>query len=83
MRFGIERLGMDWMESSSLSTAHLKLTKEQLKAFGEEYQELLATLTAKYRGQETPGARRTQIQFNAFPLIDEAAEETPDAGGDA
>ncbi|WP_345764401.1 ArsR/SmtB family transcription factor [Diaminobutyricibacter sp. McL0608] len=75
MRYGIDRLGMDWMESASLSTAHLKLTREQLKAFGEEYQELLKTLTDKYRGQETPGARRTQIQFNAFPLIDEAGDE--------
>ena len=75
MRYGIDRLGMEWMESAALSTAHLKLTKEQLKAFGEEYMELLNALTDKYRGQETPGARRTQIQFNAFPLIDEAGDE--------
>ncbi len=80
MRNAIERLGMEWRESATLSTAHLKLTHEQLKAFGEEYMALLETLTAKYRGQETPGARRTQIQFNAFPLIDDAAD---DAGDDA
>ena len=75
MRYGLDRFGMDWRESATLSTAHVKLTSEQLKAFGEEYQDLLATLMAKYRGQETPGARRTQIQFNAFPLIDEAGDE--------
>ncbi len=82
MRFGLDRLGMDWVESASLSTAHLKLTREQLKAFGEEYMALLDTLTAKYRGQETPGARRTQIQFNAFPLIDDAVDEASDGSGD-
>jgi DNA-binding transcriptional ArsR family regulator len=75
MRYSLDRLGMEWREAATLSTAHLKLTSEQLKAFGEEYMSLLDTLTAKYRGQETPGARRTQIQFNAFPLIDEAGDE--------
>ncbi|WP_426521022.1 ArsR/SmtB family transcription factor [Diaminobutyricibacter sp. McL0618] len=75
MRYGLDTFGMHWVESSLLSTAHLKLTPEQLKAFGEEYQQILAALTAKYREQETPGARRTQIQFNAFPLIDEASDD--------
>ncbi len=75
MRHGLDRLGMDWRESATLSTAHLKLTPEQLKTFGDEYQDLLEALTSKYRGQETPGARRTQIQFNAFPLIDETGDD--------
>lgn len=78
MRYGLDRLGMEWREAASLSTAHLKLTHEQLKAFGDEYFELLDALTTKYRGQETPGARRTQIQFNAFPLIDDAAGDEGD-----
>ncbi len=75
MRYGLDTLGMGWVESSMLSTAHFKLTPEQLKAFGEEYQQLLATLKAKYREQDAPDARRTQIQFNAFPLIDEAGDD--------
>ncbi len=78
MRHGIDRLGMEWVQASSLTTAHLKLTPEQLKAFGEEFQEMLDALTDKYRGQETPGARRTQIQFNAFPLIDDHDSQEAD-----
>lgn len=79
MRHGIDRLGMEWMEAATLSTGHVKLTQEQLHAFGEEYQQLLSTLMKKYKGQETPGARPTQIQFNAFPLIDDLEADEHDA----
>ncbi len=62
MRYGIDRLGMDWMESASLSTAHLKLTREQLKAFGEEYQELLATRQVPRTGDARRAARADPVQ---------------------
>ncbi|MDN4615133.1 helix-turn-helix domain-containing protein [Leifsonia sp. F6_8S_P_1B] len=74
LRRGIETFGMEWMEASTLSTAHLELTREQLVEFGREYYALQTRLKEKWAadGEAEPGDRkRVQVQFNAFPLVEQ------------
>jgi DNA-binding transcriptional ArsR family regulator len=75
LRYGLDVLGTEWSEASTLSTAHLQLTKEQLAEFGREFYQLTERLRAEWGKtagdrELAPGERRVQVQFNAFPLID-------------
>ena len=68
---GLERVGRAWIESSTLSTASVRLTKEQLGEFVQAYMAFLDEFLARYRDQgEVPGSRPVQVQFNAFPVTD-------------
>ncbi|MGO4535474.1 ArsR/SmtB family transcription factor [Leifsonia sp. 2MCAF36] len=82
LRRGLDTFGFEWMESSTLSTSHLELTREQLAELGREYYALQARLKAKWKAVDTDGdtdgatdaaveSKRVQIQFNAFPLVEQ------------
>jgi|SRR5680860_491193 len=72
---GMDLLPEPWLEASVLASADVRLTREQLHAFTEEWLRVSEQFLVKYRGLSQPGSRPVQIQFNAFPLVD--GEETP------
>ena len=59
-----------WLDASRFMHATLPLTIEQFEALGAEIDEVFLRAAERYRGQEVDGARRVQIQFNTYPLID-------------
>ena len=65
----------DWVDSSAISTANLRLTQEQLAEVTASWEAWTRATLAPLRGQNLPGSRPVQIHFNAFPVID--ALETP------
>lgn len=70
LRRGLDVFGPEWMQASTLSTAHLELTMEQLAEFGREYYALQSRLKEQW-AEEGAGERiRVQVQFNAFPLVE-------------
>ncbi|MET3567516.1 DNA-binding transcriptional ArsR family regulator [Leifsonia sp. 563] len=80
LRRGLDTFGFDWMQSSTLSTSHQELTREQLAEFGREYYVLQERLREKWKaenaevekaGGEVADRKRVQIQFNAFPLVEQ------------
>lgn len=75
LRRGLDTFGFDWMESSTLSTSHQELTREQLAEFGREYYALQERLKEKWKAETPEGEaadrKRVQIQFNAFPLVEQ------------
>ncbi|MFF9562682.1 ArsR/SmtB family transcription factor [Leifsonia sp. NPDC014704] len=80
LRRGLDTFGFEWMESSTLSTSHQELTREQLAEFGREYYVLQERLREKWKaentevekaGGEVADRKRVQIQFNAFPLVEQ------------
>src|SRR3954468_7733172 len=76
LRRGLDTFGFEWMESSTLSTSHLEVTREQLLELGHEYYALQDRLKAKWKAAEAAGGpagggKRAQIQFNAFPLVEQ------------
>jgi DNA-binding transcriptional ArsR family regulator len=76
LRRGLDTFGFDWMESSTLSTSHLEVTREQLAEFGREYYALQDRLKAKWKAEATEAGadverKRVQVQFNAFPLVEQ------------
>lgn len=86
-RYARDILGPEWETAAMLSTAHLRLTREELVRFGAEYLRLLAELEEKYdhgdAGAEEPGVLPIQVQFNAFPLIDLSGPAATTAGRSA
>jgi DNA-binding transcriptional ArsR family regulator len=74
---GFDVLPREWVESSNVSTANLRLTAEQLKEIVDAWDKFSNEFVAKYRGQNPPGSRPVQVHFNAFPVLD--GDETPKA----
>ena len=68
-------LSEPWQLASSLSTVNLRVTADQLKEISEAWMAFIEPYVLKYRGQNPPGSRPVQVQFNAFPVLD--GEETP------
>lgn len=80
LRRGLDTFGFEWMESSTLSTSHLEVTREQLLELGHEYYAMQERLKAKWKAAEAESAsagepaverKRAQVQFNAFPLVEQ------------
>ncbi len=72
---GFDRLP-EWVDSSAIATANLRLTREQLKAVVASWEAWSKETFGPLRDQNLPGSRPVQIHFNAFPVID--GVETPD-----
>lgn len=66
----------EWIEPSVLSTANLRLTKEQLAEVTESWEAWTKSVLMPLRGRSDPGSRPVQIHFNAFPIVGGAV--TPD-----
>jgi DNA-binding transcriptional ArsR family regulator len=71
LRRGLDVYGGEWMQASTLSTSHLELTIDQLAEFGREYYALQERLREQWKNQEVDGRLRVQVQFNAFPLVEQ------------
>lgn len=68
---GLPTFGIEWVESSSITSSVLSMTREELDAFGREVSDVMLATLRKYRDRdEVPGARRVMVQFNAFPIVD-------------
>ena len=74
---GFDELPFEWINSSAVTTANLRLTAEQLGEIVTAWNDFFDGYIEKYRGQNPPGSRPVQIHFNAFPVMD--GEETPAA----
>lgn len=74
-----EAVGLDWYRASALDTANVTATIPELEAIVAAFHEFDETYLEPLRGREAePGARRVQVHFNAFPLIDtQNVIETP------
>lgn len=78
---GFDELPQEWTEASAISTMNVMLTRAQLAELVRLVDTTLEPFVDKYRGQQVPGARPVQIQFNAFPVLD--GEEVPGGEDDA
>ncbi|MCU1440598.1 MAG: hypothetical protein JWP85_1595 [Rhodoglobus sp.] len=78
---GYDELTPEWLESTTVSTVNLRLTREQLKEVVDLWTKYSDEILDKYRGQNPPGSRPVQLHFNAFPVLD--GEETISAPEEA
>jgi DNA-binding transcriptional ArsR family regulator len=78
---GFDVLTPEWIESTTVSTVNLRLTREQLKEIVDLWTKYSDDVLEKYRGQNPPGSRPVQLHFNAFPVLD--GEEAPSAPEEA
>ena len=70
VREGMDAFGGDWVESASIISSALSLTREELEGFAEEVNATILATLRKYRDRgDVPGARRVLVQFNAFPIV--------------
>jgi len=68
----------EWNDAAAIATNNLRLTLEQLRSVSEAFEVFLHEHVEPYAGQNLPGSRPVQIQFNAFPVLD-GTETPPDA----
>jgi DNA-binding transcriptional ArsR family regulator len=71
LRRGLDTFGMEWLEASALSTSHLEVSREQLGELATEYYKLLNRLKEKWKADPADDRKRVQVQFNAFPLVEQ------------
>jgi DNA-binding transcriptional ArsR family regulator len=76
---GATEVDPEWMDASAVMTANARLTVGQMRDFVTAVNELVEKMIVPLRGQDTPGARPVQINFNAFPVVDAAAQPAGDA----
>jgi len=76
MEHGHDALTTEWLRATTLSTVNLRLTKEQLAEITKAWDGFIDQYLERYRGQDVPGSRPIQFQFNAFPVLD--GDETPE-----
>lgn len=72
---GVDRLEPRWYAASTVDTANMRLTSEQLAEMVKELQAVTSRYGDLYRNSRQPGSRPVQLQMNAFPVMD--AEEIP------
>ena len=70
---GRDELPPEWFEISQITTVNVRLTVEQMTAFTKAVDAVVIEFLEPYRGQQAPGARPVQMQFNAFPIVDAEA----------
>lgn len=72
-------LSKEWMEASTVNTANLAATVEEVDEFMEKVSKLISEFAEKHRDRTRPGTRPVQIQFSIFPVIggEEVPDETP------
>ncbi|HVX07878.1 helix-turn-helix domain-containing protein [Humibacter sp.] len=67
---GTDVLSRAWMQATTISTANLRMTAEELERLSVEVYRVLDQSILAFRDREPPaGARPVQVQFNAFPII--------------
>lgn len=71
-------LSKRWVLASAVSWANMRLTVEQLETLTAAWEVFSAEHLEPLRGQDLPGSRPVQIQFNAFPIVDGEPTPAPD-----
>jgi hypothetical protein len=71
-----DTLGEDWVNATLVSTANLRLTREQTLEVQGRLELLIDEIVDGYRGRNDPGSRPVQLHVNLFPVV--SAEATPD-----
>jgi DNA-binding transcriptional ArsR family regulator len=74
---GPDVLPQEWMDASEITTANARLTLEQMQNFVRAVNEAFNRYVIPFRGQQGEGTRAIQIHFNAFPVLDAEAANTP------
>jgi DNA-binding transcriptional ArsR family regulator len=67
---GYESLDHDWLDSTAIATANVRLTPEQLAHVVKSWDEWAKATLDPFIGKTPPGSRPVQIHFNAFPIVD-------------
>jgi DNA-binding transcriptional ArsR family regulator len=75
---GHEELPREWAEASDLATVNSNMTAQQLQLFVGAVRKAIDEHVMPYKGQTGPGVRAVHIEFNAFPVVDAAAQPTGD-----
>jgi DNA-binding transcriptional ArsR family regulator len=75
---GMDELPTEWYESGELTSANTRLTIEQLQELVAAVTEIVDRCIVENRGSNAAGARPVHIDFNAFPVVDAAAQ--PEGG---
>jgi DNA-binding transcriptional ArsR family regulator len=75
---GHDELPEEWARASDLSTVNSNLTAAQLTAFVDAVSKVIDEYVIPYKGQVGQGVRPVHIEFNAFPVVDAAAQPTGD-----
>ena len=77
MTRGADVLAGTWLQASTISTANLRMTVEELDELSKRIYAALDQAILAFRDRETPaGARPVQLQFNAFPIIGGVEQES-------
>jgi DNA-binding transcriptional ArsR family regulator len=69
-------LGEEWLLATLVSTANLRLTREQTLEVQALLERAIDEIVDEYRGRNDPGSRPVQMHINLFPVV--SAEATPD-----
>ena len=72
-------LTTEWMEASTVNTANLAATVDEVGEFMEKITTLVSDFADAHRDRTRPGTRPVQIQFSIFPVIggEEVPHDTP------
>ena len=71
---GDDELPPEWSDASQVRSANTRLTIEQMREFVSAVDAVIEHYVAAYRSQDAPGARPVHIEFDAFPVVDAAAQ---------
>lgn len=66
---GPTELSTEWMEASTVNTANLAATVDEVREFKEQVAKLVGDFADAHRDRSRPGTRPVQVQFSVFPLI--------------
>lgn len=70
LRRGETELGSEWVDSSILSSARLRLTREELKALSVAVETFVDEQIAPFRGREDPPESQVvALHAHAFPVV--------------
>jgi DNA-binding transcriptional ArsR family regulator len=72
---GFDVLPRDWFEASTVGTANLRVTAEQLAGIVDSWQSWAKETLEPFRDQNLPDTLPVQIHFNAFPVLDGEQKE--------
>ncbi|WP_084040402.1 helix-turn-helix transcriptional regulator [Demequina sp. NBRC 110053] len=81
LRRGETELGDDWVDSSRMMSARLRLTRDELLEIGDRIEQVIQDVIVPTRDREEPaGARTVALHFNMFPVV--GVDGPADAGHD-
>jgi DNA-binding transcriptional ArsR family regulator len=71
-----DTLGEEWVNATLVSTANLRLTRDQTYDVQARLERVIDEIVDEYRGRNDPGSRPVQMHINLFPVV--TGEPTPE-----